>query len=147
MVLTIYLIKQGLWASLMFHAVIREGKEVAVTILYATCCGAMYKWGRILKRSKKTLKVSTTDEPQDELQNLAQNVRKTCKNVSVSAMYKCGARRPNDQTLDKHYKKNAGYKNILRSIFRLARDAQKQALYCLQYFCLQKYGISIHFDE
>ena len=71
MVLTIYLIKLGLWTSLMFHTVIREGKEVAVTILYATCCGAMYKWGRILKRSKKTLKVPTTDEPQDELQNLA----------------------------------------------------------------------------
>ena len=70
-VLIIYAVRLSLWAGLMFHAIYREGSEVAATVLYAMCCGAMYKWGRILKRSKKTLKVPTEDEPQAELQTLA----------------------------------------------------------------------------
>ena len=70
-VLIIYAVRLSLWSGLMFHAIYREGSEVAATVLYALCCGTLYKWGRILKRSKKAFKVSTEDEPQAELQTLA----------------------------------------------------------------------------
>ena len=71
MVLIIYAVRLSLWSGLMFHAIYREGSEVAATVVYAICCGSLYKWGRILKHNKKTFKAPTEDGPQDELQTLA----------------------------------------------------------------------------
>ena len=69
-VILIYTAKLFLWTGLMFNAVIREGSEVAATVLYATCCGALYKWGRILRSKEKwTLRLPT--ENPTELQTLA----------------------------------------------------------------------------
>ena len=45
--------KVMLWVALLFHKVVREGKNVAVALVYATCCGALYKSGRIKRHNNK----------------------------------------------------------------------------------------------
>ena len=52
-VILVWLARVGLWIALIFNTMIREGKNVAVALLYATCCGTLYKTGRIMKHSKK----------------------------------------------------------------------------------------------
>ena len=71
MVLIIYAVRLSLWSGLMFHTIYREGSEVAATVIYAMCCGSLYKWGKILRRRKKAFKIPSENEPQDELQTLA----------------------------------------------------------------------------
>ena len=64
-VLGIWTARAGLWIALIFNTVIREGKHVAVALLYATCCGTLYKTGRIRKHNKK----SASAPPQSELKD------------------------------------------------------------------------------
>ena len=52
-VILVWLARVSLWIALIFNTMIREGKNVAVALLYATCCGTLYKTGRIMKHSKK----------------------------------------------------------------------------------------------
>ena len=52
-VILAWLARAGLWIALIFNTMIREGKNVAVALLYATCCGTLYKTGRIMKHNKK----------------------------------------------------------------------------------------------
>ena len=52
-VILVWVARAGLWIALIFNTMIREGKNVAVALLYATCCGTLYKTGRIMKHSKK----------------------------------------------------------------------------------------------
>ena len=42
-----------LWIALLFNTIVREGKNVAVALVYATCCGALYKSGRIKRHNNK----------------------------------------------------------------------------------------------
>ena len=40
-VLIVWVAKGILWLALVFNTVIREGKHVAVALLYAMCCGSL----------------------------------------------------------------------------------------------------------
>ena len=42
-----------LWIALLFNTIVREGKNVAVALVYRTCCGALYKSGRIRRHNNK----------------------------------------------------------------------------------------------
>ena len=61
-VISIWIGRAALWIALVFNTTIREGKEVAIALLYATCCGTLYKTGRIRRHTKKM----TTSAPQQE---------------------------------------------------------------------------------
>ena len=69
-VLGIWTARAGLWIALIFNTVIREGKHMAVALLYATCCGTLYKTGRIRKHNKK----SASAPPQSELKDFQTNL-------------------------------------------------------------------------
>ena len=62
-VILVWISRAALWIALIFNTVIREGKNVAVALLYATCCGTLYKTGRIRKHN---IKKSATSAPQQE---------------------------------------------------------------------------------
>ena len=57
--------KVMLWIALLFNTVVREGKNVAVALVYATCCGALYKSGRIKRHNNKK---AASAPPATELQ-------------------------------------------------------------------------------
>ena len=66
-VIMVWIARAGLWIALLFNTMVREGRNVAVALLYATCCGTLYKTGRIVKHNHKK---RTTSAPQlDELQD------------------------------------------------------------------------------
>ena len=52
-VILVWISRAALWVALIFNTVIREGKNVAVALLYAMCCGTLYKTGRIKKHNNK----------------------------------------------------------------------------------------------
>ena len=62
-VILVWISRAALWVALIFNTVIREGKNVAVALLYATCCGTLYKTGRIKKHNNKK---SASSAPQTE---------------------------------------------------------------------------------
>ena len=62
-VILVWISRAALWVALIFNTVIREGKNVAVALLYATCCGTLYKTGRIKKHNNKK---SAPSAPQTE---------------------------------------------------------------------------------
>ena len=62
-VILVWISRAALWVALIFNTVIREGKNVAVALLYATCCGTLYKTGRIKKHNNKK---SASSAPQQE---------------------------------------------------------------------------------
>ena len=43
LIILVWIGKVMLWIALLFNTVVREGKNVAVALVYATCCGALYK--------------------------------------------------------------------------------------------------------
>ena len=55
-----------LWAALLFNTIIREGRNVAVALLYATCCGTLYKTGKIRRHNNK--RNTPSAPPAQELQ-------------------------------------------------------------------------------
>ena len=66
-VIMVWIARAGLWIALLFNTVVREGKNVAVALLYATCCGTLYKTGRIVKHNNK--KRATSAPQLDELKD------------------------------------------------------------------------------
>ena len=62
-VILVWISRAALWIALIFNTVIREGKNVAVALLYATCCGTLYKTGRIKKHNNKK---NASSAPQQE---------------------------------------------------------------------------------
>ena len=67
-VIFIWICRVGLWIALIFNTIVREGKNVAIAMLYATCCGTLYKTGRIRKHNNK--KKATSAPLQAEFQEL-----------------------------------------------------------------------------
>ena len=67
LVLLLWTGKACLWVAMIFTTVIREGKHVAVALLYATCCGTLYKTGRIRRRNNK----SAPPEPKEEFKEFS----------------------------------------------------------------------------
>ena len=67
-VLIVWIAKGILWLALVFNTVIREGKHVAVALLYAICCGSLYKTGRIRNRTARRAKVPTAPAADYEMQ-------------------------------------------------------------------------------
>ena len=53
MIIVVWTGRVMLWIALLFNTVVREGKNVAVALVYATCCGALYKSGRIKRHNNK----------------------------------------------------------------------------------------------
>ena len=67
-VLVVWIAKGVLWFALVFNTVFRDGKHVAVALLYAMCCGSLYKTGRIRSRTARRAKVPTAPAAQYEMQ-------------------------------------------------------------------------------
>ena len=67
-VLVVWVGKGILWLPLVFNTVIREGKHVAVALLYAMCCDSLYKTGRIRNRIARRAKVPTAPTAEYEMQ-------------------------------------------------------------------------------
>ena len=65
-VLFSWVCRAALWTALLFNTIIREGKNVAVALLYATCCGTLYKSGKIRRHNNK--RSTPTAPPAQELQ-------------------------------------------------------------------------------
>ena len=61
-----WICRAALWIALLFNTIIREGKNVAVALLYATCCGTLYKTGKIRRHNNK--KSTPSAPPAQELQ-------------------------------------------------------------------------------
>ena len=58
-VLVIWVGKGLLWIALVFNNTIREGRHVAAALLYAMCCGSLYKTGKTRNRTARRAKVPT----------------------------------------------------------------------------------------
>ena len=67
-VLVVWIAKGILWLALVFNTVIREGKHVAVALLYAMCCGSLYKTGRFRSQTARRAKVPTAPAAEYEMQ-------------------------------------------------------------------------------
>ena len=61
-----WICRAALWTALLFNTIIREGKNVAVALLYATCCGTLYMTGKIRRHNNK--KSTPSAPPAQELQ-------------------------------------------------------------------------------
>ena len=64
LVMFVWTLKLALWLALISGTLFKEGKNVAVALVYATCCGALYRSGRI-KRHNMKKGVATPDETTD----------------------------------------------------------------------------------
>ena len=53
LIIMVWIGKVILWIALLFNTIVPEGKNVAVALVYATCCGALYKSGRIKRHNNK----------------------------------------------------------------------------------------------
>ena len=67
-VIIVWIGRIALWIALIFNTVVREGRNVAIALLYATCCGTLYKTGRI--RRHNTKKAATSAPQQEEFKEL-----------------------------------------------------------------------------
>ena len=67
-VLVVWVAKGFLWLVLVSNTVMLEGKHVAVALLYAMCCGSLYKTGRIRNRNARRAKVPTAPSAEYEMQ-------------------------------------------------------------------------------
>ena len=52
-VLVIWVGKGLLWIALVFNTTVREGRHVAAALLYAMCCGSLYKTGKIRNQTAR----------------------------------------------------------------------------------------------
>ena len=67
-VLIVWVAKGFLWFVLISNTVMQQGKNVAVALLYAMCCGSLYKTGRIRNRNARRAKVPTAPSAEYEMQ-------------------------------------------------------------------------------
>ena len=65
-VIVVWTARAALWITIAMMTTIREGKNVAVALLYATCCGTLYKSGRIKRHNNKR---SASSAPPEEFKD------------------------------------------------------------------------------